>query len=463
MSDVPSSIFQTGSTLNLSQGFEKFDKQQGGIQSAAAPQAQKKLPAVTPEDASKKYAGPTTKPTSAKELYVSSELARDPEYQRQIKGLGRNGTAEQQQAILAQRTAHHANYWDNVMVPDQKAEFSNKAVEKGQLEKSQGVNTSRLDPFKAQQGADYRAPGDKRTDQDMANAALKENNSAGEVQDRRTSAGLTAGTTPAEIAQNRAVLQGLADAKTNRGQGANPMIGRVTGAETNSGSGGNVTTTRYSGPTPTADQKTIAAASQAGNAAVVANNAEEYQGNSNNKVMSGAEFNAMQDRMATANNPAQHTNDQKVFTSFVPDSSGGAGQYKIQGSSNNVPGYTTPSTIAGSQPGTINGMPGQQAIAEQKATNEAQAASIAGAATPPATASAAPAAAPDYQGPQVSAAKPSAVLNGPQDAGKPSTTIDGPQAKEAEDPTLAARKKAANENTSNQYAGPQPNQPEPKS
>lgn len=374
MSDVPSSIFQP-SSLTLNAGFDKFDEKSKGIQSSAPPQAQRKLPAVTPEAASKQYAGPSARPTSAKELYVSNNLATDPEYRRQIAALGKHGTPEQAQAVLAARTAHHSSYYDNVMGADQKAEFANKAIEKGQLEKSEAVNTSRLDPFKAKQDGNYRPPGntDNLTDQQMANAALAENQSAERIQDRRAAAGLTGGNTPEEIAQNRERLQGLADARTNRGQGANPMIGRVTGAETTSGAGGDVTTTRYSGPTPTADQGTIAAASQAENLAIRERNSTEYQGDRNNKVMSGAAFNAMQDRMATASSPAQHTNDQKVFTSLVRDPNGGASRYKIQGGANNVPGYTTPNTLAGEKSGTINGMPGQQAIAEQKATNEGQA------------------------------------------------------------------------------------------
>ena len=371
MSEIPSTVFQP-STLNQG-GFEKFDKKQKN--ESLTPNTENRLPAVKPDEAAKMYAGPTSRPTSAKELYVAQSLAGDREYQRQIKALGRHGNEAAVQALLAERTAHHANYWDNNLHGSQKADFANEQVQKGNLESSQSVKEDRLRDFRSKQDpSTYRAPGDKRTDQDMANAELMKNNSPEDIQRRREAAGLTAGSTPEEAAQNRAILQARADERNDRGQGANPMIGRVTGATTYTGSGADVTETRYKPASPTADQGTAVAASQGGNAAVrdPSKNNPDYKGSDlvlgkeRSFVMSGAAFNAQQERGATKNNPAQHTNDQKVFVRFKPDIAGGVGQYQIQGGANNVPGYTTPSTVAGSEPGTINGMPGQQAIAGAK-------------------------------------------------------------------------------------------------
>jgi hypothetical protein len=380
MSDIPSTVFQPSSLDQ--QGFEKFDKSQKN--EGVTPTTGQRLPAVTKDEAAAKYAGPTSKPTSAKELYVAQSLGSDQEYQRKLKSLSGRGSGSEAAvaALLAERTAHHANYWDNNLHESQKADFANQQVEKGGLDASQSVNTSRLDAFRAKQNPEtYRPPGDPRADQDMANAELAKNNSPEAIQERRGNAGLTAGSTPEEVAQNRAILQGKADERTARGQGPNPMIGRVTGATTNTGAGGDVTTTRYQPATPTADQAKVAAASQAANAAVrdpTRNDADNQggppdgvrvPGRESSFVMSGAEFNAAQERGATKNNPAQHTNDQKVFVRYKPSEIGGVGQYEIQGGANNVPGYTTPNTLAGSRPGTINGMPGQEAIAQQKATN----------------------------------------------------------------------------------------------
>jgi flagellar biosynthesis/type III secretory pathway chaperone len=160
MSEVPSTVFQP-SSLNP-QGFDKFDKKQKN--ESITPNTEKKLPAVSQEDASKKYAGPTaSKPTTAKEAWVAENLAGDREYMRKLKSINRSHGAgsEMAQAILAQRTAHWENYWDNVLHQDQKATYANDAVGKGKLDKSQSVNTSRLDAFRAEQNPNtYKAPGE---------------------------------------------------------------------------------------------------------------------------------------------------------------------------------------------------------------------------------------------------------------------------------------------------------------
>lgn len=381
MSEIPSTVFQPSS---LDQGgFDKIDKRPKN--ESLTPTTERKQRAVTPDEAAKMYAGPSSRPTSAKELYVAQSLAGDREYQRQVKGLSRHGNEAAVQALIAERTAHHAKYWDNVMHESQKADFANEQVGKGNLEKSEGVNTDRLEKFRRSQGhRNYRVPGrDLQTDQDLANHDLingpNGSNLDEDIQRRREAAGLTAGNTPEEKAQNRAILQARADERNNRGQGPNPMIGRVTGATVYTGSGADVTETRYKPASPTADQGTVAAAAQSQNATVrdASRNDPEFQGSDlvpgkeRSFVMSGAAFNAQQERGATEHNPAQHTNDQKVFVRFKPSPSGGVGQYQIQGGANNVPGYTTPNTVAGSKPGTINGMPGQQAIAEAKIAADA--------------------------------------------------------------------------------------------
>lgn len=386
MSETPSTVFQPSSLDK--EGFDKMDKRPKN--ESLTPTTERKQRAVTPDEAAKMYAGPSSRPTSAKELYVAQSLAGDREYQRKVRGLSRNGNEAAVQALLAERTAHHAKYWDNVMHESQKADFANEQAGKGNLEKSEMVNTDRLEKFRRSQGhRNYRVPGrDFQTDQDLANHDLingpNGSNLDGDIQQRREAAGLTAGNTPEEKAQNRAILQARADERNARGQGANPMIGRVTGATTYTGSGGDVTTTRYKPASPTADQATVVAASQSQNAAArdASRNDPEFQGSDlvpgkeRSFVMSGEAFNAMQERGATKNNPAQRTNDQKVFVAYKPSPSGGVGQYQIQGGANNVPGYTTPNTVAGSQPGTINGMPGKEAIAQAKTDADASVAAF---------------------------------------------------------------------------------------
>jgi hypothetical protein len=378
MSETPSTVFQPSSLDK--EGFDKMDKRPKN--ESLTPTTERKQRAVTPDEAAKMYAGPSSRPTSAKELYVAQSLAGDREYQRKVRGLSRNGNEAAVQALLAERTAHHAKYWDNVMHESQKADFANEQAGKGNLEKSEQVNTDRLEKFRRSQSGNYRPPGE--TDQDRANKALMYRNDEVDIQERREAAGLTAGNTPEEKAQNRAILQARADERNARGQGANPMIGRVTGATTYTGSGGDVTTTRYKPASPTADQATVVAASQSQNAAArdASRNDPEFQGSDlvpgkeRSFVMSGEAFNAMQERGATKNNPAQRTNDQKVFVAYKPSPSGGVGQYQIQGGANNVPGYTTPNTVAGSQPGTINGMPGKEAIAQAKTDADASVAAF---------------------------------------------------------------------------------------
>jgi len=305
---------------------------------------------------------------TAFDAYRDERLATDTNYQRELHNNRRRGMAgyggAQTEELKAKYEQQYRNEWSKLS-PDQRAEKANDYVANGVIGNQNSVDTSRIRDFRAYQKTPTAF---ERLNGLPAGAGSQTTTykTPDQINQSRSSMGLTNGTTQSEIDQNRAILQHQVDLKKQLG--IQSQVGNVLSVETNSPTG-NIYTQNTSGVRmPNADAfvaKNQEIAQQQYN-----NRGDEYLGDRNNQVMSGKAFNEMQDRMATPHNPAQHTNDQNVFVSYRPDTIGGTGQWHIQGGSNNVPGYTTPMTVGDTPSGYINGVPGKQAIADQIKTNE---------------------------------------------------------------------------------------------
>ena len=126
-------------------------------------------------------------------------------------------------------------------------ELEKKSWTAQQATGTSGPFTPNLDKFKARQ-----TPEALMHSWD-ASKPIDQAKQAQEIQERRAGAGLTAGSTPEQVAQNRAILKGMADKRMGRS-----TVGQVVGADVTSSDGWDRTTTHYTPQTPTSSQANVA-------------------------------------------------------------------------------------------------------------------------------------------------------------------------------------------------------------
>lgn len=295
------------------------------------------------------------RPANALEAYMAERLATDPNYVRELqKGHGKGGIgygfgAAITDAIRAKYINQYRNEWKN-LADDQRADKTNAYIENGTLDKNSSVNTSRIDAFRAKN--------------EKANAMNPQKPEAS-VQDmltNRKNAGLTAGANTGDVNRNRSILQDMADKRNSSGYPS--QTGSVTKVETNTPSF-NITTNAPTG-IRTPDASALVAKNNALAQDAYDNQGQEFRGDASFQPMAGSDFNAMQKREGTKTTPAQSTNEQNVLAKRDKN---GVLQIKASMSPSGSKAGD-PMVTSGNQSGTINGVPGKQAIGDQINSNK---------------------------------------------------------------------------------------------